>query len=147
MTLGDTRKWRMARQLSAKQQRYLMRALIELGVARLRHALLPPASILGSMQARQPDDELDANSHLDVRLVAWSIAVAAKRVPWRADCLICAMAANRWLRRYGRRPDFYLGVVKVGERFQAHAWLRCEGKAITGGHANGYSQLVAARSD
>jgi hypothetical protein len=129
------------------QTRYLVRAIIELAYARLRHANLPASAILAALQEGHAGDEENAIAQSDLSLVAWSIAAAAGRVPWRSDCLICAMAADRWLRRQGRRPEFVLGVARKGGTFQAHAWLRCEGMAITGGTGDGFSRVLAARSD
>jgi hypothetical protein len=129
------------------QALYLVRAIIELAHARLRHAILPASAILAALQQGQSEVKGNETQPIDVRLVAWAIAAAAGRVPWRADCLICAMAADRWLRRQGRQPEFVLGVATKGGTFQAHAWLRCEGMAVTGGTGVGFSPVLAARSD
>jgi hypothetical protein len=118
--------------------------VIELAIARVRHAWLPASAILTSLQDGALDDREAASPAADVRLIAWAVATAAARVPWRADCLICAMAADRWLRRCGRRPEFILGVARTSQNLQAHAWLRCEGIAVTGGTGEGFARLVAA---
>ena len=44
----------------------------------------------------------------------------------RWDCLLQAVAADRWLRRYGMQPKFFVGVQKdTRGQLEAHAWLRC----------------------
>jgi hypothetical protein len=139
--------WSKLSRLSPTEARYLGRAVIELAYARLRHAVLPASAILAALQDGHAEIGGNETAPTDVRLVAWSIAAASGRVPWRADCLICAMAADRWLRRQGRQPEFILGVATNGGMFQAHAWLRCEGMAITGGTGDGFSRILAARGD
>ena len=65
--------------------------------------------------------------------LSWAIGAAAARVPWRSDCLLQAMAADRWLRRCGMQPEFFLGVTKdAGGQLEAHAWLRCGDAMVTG---------------
>ena len=46
---------------------------------------------------------------LDMRRLSWAIGVASRVVPWRSDCLIQSMAADRWLRSCGVIPKFKLG--------------------------------------
>jgi hypothetical protein len=80
-------------------------------------------------------------------LVAWAIAAVAPRVPWRADCLPQALAADRWLRRHGVVPDFYLGVIKPKHgALEAHAWLSCNGRPITGGTGAAFTSLLTPQA-
>jgi hypothetical protein len=74
--------------------------------------------------------------------VSWAIGVAGCRVPWRSDCLVKARAAQRWLAREGIPTEMFIGVRKDRGAFEAHAWLRHEGKTVTGGDFSGYAPLV-----
>lgn len=66
--------------------------------------------------------------------VGRAIARAAEVVPWRSDCLVQAEAARHWLARKGLAADIRLGARKTaGGRLDAHAWLLCEGRIVTGG--------------
>jgi hypothetical protein len=76
-------------------------------------------------------------------LVAWAIQAAARRVPWRADCLAQAIAAARWLRRHGHEPIFELGVARSDHgTLRGHAWLTLDGRVIVGGEDRGLEEFV-----
>jgi hypothetical protein len=75
--------------------------------------------------------------------VAFAIPRVAARLPWRADCFIQAMAAQHWLRSKGITSELTIGTRKDSHgTFQAHAWLTCNDKIITGGDIRGYVPLV-----
>jgi hypothetical protein len=75
--------------------------------------------------------------------LSWAIGAAAARVPWRSDCLLRVMAADRWLRRYGHEPEFFLGAAKVETgQLGAHAWLRCGDVTVTGGSGKEFTELM-----
>ena len=138
--------------LSLLDARYFAIAVKELCVARIRHGATPAATIVLGLRARQlrvveertSEDRRTKLARVDVVRVAWAIGAAAARVPWRADCLLRVMAAERWLRRHGMRPDFFLGVAKPSSGgLAAHAWLDCNDVRVTGGETAGYVTLVA----
>jgi hypothetical protein len=66
-----------------------------------------------------------------------------------ARCLPQALAAYVLLRRAGLTPTLTLGAgFDPGHRFEAHAWLDCQGVTVTGGDADGhYSPLIPAGRD
>lgn len=75
----------------------------------------------------------------------WAIAAAARRVPWRADCLIQTIAAERMLVRRGFRPAFFLGVERTDAgHFSAHAWLQCGEVVVTGGAVAGMAVMLGS---
>lgn len=74
--------------------------------------------------------------------VAYAIPVMGLRVPWRADCLVQALAARHWLARHGVRSDLCIGVRK-DDAFEAHAWLRAGSRLVTGGEVASYAELSA----
>lgn len=133
-----------AASLSPQDWHYFLTAIKELFLARIRHKTQPIAEIVAQLQEAGTASQEQAHGNVDVAQVSWAIGAAAARVPWRADCLVRAMAAHRWLRRYHCRPQFFLGVQihKIGH-FQAHAWLRCDGVAVTGGSGNGFTVLLS----
>ena len=92
----------------------------ELLIARLRLACQPVGKILRELRDRQ---EFDCYvGHVSLARLSWAIGVAAVGVPWRSDCLLQAMAADRWLRRCGLHPKFFVGVAKDAfGQLQAHA--------------------------
>jgi len=77
--------------------------------------------------------------------VAWVIPRVAARVPWRADCLVQATAARRWLARHDIATDLWIGTRKDRQGFEAHAWL-CHGETVvTGGDVSGFVPLIRPR--
>lgn len=71
-----------------------------------------------------------------VRDWAWALNTMARRLPWRATCLIRALAGQWWLRRQRIPATVYIGVAQgktEGKHFfDAHAWLCCDDKILTG---------------
>jgi hypothetical protein len=127
---------------------YLVIAIRELLIARIRHATEPTGKILLELQdARRPPKNV-ATGNVDVARMSYAIAVGAACVPWRADCLLRAMAADRWLRRHHLRPQFYLGVKRNETgRLAAHAWLCVGGVTVTGDSFDAFTMLIAPPAD
>ena len=139
---------RRATQLTLSDWRYLAKASVELLAARYRFSTLSPESILRELQDRSsplPREQINRPVAIDVERVSWAITFAARYVPWRSDCLIQVMAADRWLRRHGLCADFHLGVAKdVDGGLKAHAWLRYGGLTVTGGRYDEFTPLIEA---
>lgn len=76
-----------------------------------------------------------------VNRVAYVVPAMGKRVPWRSDCLVQALAARRWIARAGVTSDLCIGVRKDDAGFQAHAWLKVGEQIVTGGDVATYAEL------
>ncbi len=139
-------KIRRATQLMFSDWRYLAQASVELLAARLRLSTVAPETILRELRDRSsplPREQINRPAAIDVERVSWATTLAARYVPWRSDCLIQVMAADRWLRRHGLCPDFHLGVAKdVDGGLKAHAWLRYGGLTVTGGRYDEFAPLI-----
>lgn len=144
--MSNSRKVGRAESLSFLDCRYLITAIIELALARIRFAATPAQELIRSLEKRScsPNCKLNTQkSSLDLHCISWAIKAASARVPWRSDCLIQAMAADRWLYRHGLVGDFYLGVNRnPSEPFMAHAWMQCSGITVTGGTCDKYLPLI-----
>lgn len=67
----------------------------------------------------------------------------ARIVPFRADCLVQAMAGQAWLSRAGHPSDIAIGVDKpVGKAYDFHAWLNYDGNTVLGGRSHEYTRLT-----
>jgi hypothetical protein len=116
--------------LNARELAALATACRLLALARLDLARRPVRLVLEELSS--PPSQL-AMPEQQAKLVSWAIAAAATRVPWRADCLIRAMAAARWLRRGGTGWKLSIGVRREpGGRLSAHAWLESGRHIVTG---------------
>jgi hypothetical protein len=130
--------------LSLLDWRYLGIAVRELLIARIRHATQPTGKILLELQETRCPPKKVATGKVDVARLSWAIAVAGARVPWRSDCLLRAMAADRWLRRHQLRPQFYLGVKRYDAGcLAAHARLRFGDVTVTGDTVEAFTMLIA----
>lgn len=132
--------------LSRSRRRALAIAVLELLRARLRLAAVSSAECLAALRRPAPSARPgpgQVGSSEAVAEISWAIAAAAGRVPWRADCLVQAMAADRWLRRRALVPEFRLGV-RRDERgaLRAHAWVRCGETTVTGAGPQDFSILI-----
>lgn len=67
------------------------------------------------------------------REIARAVQVASRYTPWDTKCLAQAIAGKAML-RWRRVPStLYLGLAKDGEgELEAHAWLRCGSRILTG---------------
>jgi hypothetical protein len=111
--------------------------------ARLKASDIPARNRIAALQrsAISPDEALlaDRFGFLTVRL--------SKRLPWRSDCVIQAIAVQDWLARRGIASEIRIGVEKPEDGpFGAHAWLVVGEQIITGGDIARYSLLLDARS-
>ncbi len=118
--------------LSPRQHSYLLRAALYLAQARIDLGRRPAKDILEELQRQSRPARPSAGA--DAAMLSWAIKAAASGVPWRSDCLIQTLAADRWLRRHGIAANFRLGVKPAaGGSILAHAWLELDGVVLTGG--------------
>ena len=100
--------------------RDLVRAGFELGLARLRLTSRHARAQIAASQI-----EPTALDHRQVALVdrvAFAIPRVAARLPWRADCLVQALAARRWLGHHDIATTLTLGVPRdMPSDFEAHS--------------------------
>lgn len=129
--------------LSWHTWRYAVRAFCELLRARVRVLVCPTSDLLQIYQRTKHTGQSSGTSALDLELIAQVLAAVARRVPWRADCLVQALAAVNWLRRYGHKPTLVIGIANA-ENFVAHAWVRCEDVIVTGGTAQSFTPIWVA---
>lgn len=75
--------------------------------------------------------------------IAFVLPRMAARVPWRADCLVQALAGQAWLHRMGVGSRIVIGVEQPADgAFGAHAWLECGSLVVTGGAVDRYTVML-----
>ena len=74
-------------------------------------------------------------SRAEAERLRWALVAAARRVPWRSDCLVQSIAARLWLDRMGVENEFRLGIQRMPEGLLAHAWVEVGGIPVTAGRA------------
>jgi hypothetical protein len=87
--------------------------------------------------------------------LTWTVGALSRRLPWRCQCLEQALAAQMLLRRRNipheqalaaqmllRRRNIphtlYLGARLEQGRLEAHAWVRCGVRLVTGDHGEAF---------
>jgi hypothetical protein len=142
---SPVRSLRKALGLSWADRVLLAETLVRLGLVRLTLRTLPARAVLsrlGAPQVETPRDDDQAAADL-IRRVRWAVAAASRRAPWRCKCLEQAITAKLILRSRGVPTTLYLGIAKE-TTLQAHAWLRCGSRIVTGGA--GVSRFVTVGS-
>ena len=123
--------WRKFARLDGSERVALATACTLLARARIDLARRGIRDILEELASPPQGPAL---ADVELARISWAIAAAANRVPWRADCLIRAMAAAQWLRRHGSGWHLSIGVRRAaGGQLEAHAWLSSGDALLTGG--------------
>ena len=95
-------------------------------------------------------DVLDCSTPADQAAIArigWIVPRVSARVPWRSDCLVQAIAAQRLLSRRNLAGRIVLGIENEAESgFGAHAWLAFGDSIVTGGEVARYTILLGEGS-
>ena len=132
--------------LSRRRRRLLTGALAALTLSTLALKLIPFSRLarwLGTSGQETPPQMPNQHEAL-ARDIGWAVRAVAGRMPWKAECLVQALAATL-LARFRRLPStLYLGVAysNVGQ-LQAHAWLRCGSHIVTGNAGHERFKAVA----
>ena len=130
----------------------LLQALGWLVVARLQVSLLPFRWVSPRLgrHMTESSSELDQTGHLLALKVSWAVESVARHLPMGFVCLPQAMAAKWMLRRHHLSNTLYLGVRNDPQKsggLQAHAWLRCGPRILTGAHGRQAYTIVATFGD
>lgn len=140
----DTRRWLC---LTLSERALFLEAVLLLAVARLvargmrSHGL---TRFFGTSMAESANtDTADAAS---LRQLAWALAAASRRLPWRCKCLEQSLAGKLMLRRRGLSNTLYLGVARA-DNFQAHAWLRTGSFILAGAQGMERFRVLATFAD
>ena len=131
--------------LDWQRKKLLVQAWLLLGYLKLLLRRKPFKKLVAGLEMhREPgvQSPLDPESQEMARAVGWAVRVAANQTPWVSTCLVQVLTAQKMLENRGVAGVFYVGASSVREKtppkFQAHAWLTCNGEVITGeqGHQN-----------
>ena len=132
-----------------------LRATVGLAVARIELLRIKPQGVIDRNRqvvakigkiARQSPNATETGRHCDD--AAFFINRMGGRVPWRSDCLVQALAGQRWLARKGIASEIVVGTAKQADgSFESHAWLRHHDRIVLGGDITGYLPLLATRSE
>ena len=146
LLLAVRRDFRHAVRLDLPTLFDLFHAVIELAIARLRLSTRRAQELLTSTRAQhvfEPPEFAgeDPNSLID--RVSFAVPRMGSRVPWRADCLVQALAAQNWLGGHGVMTAVVIGVrTGAPSNLEAHAWLMAGDRVVTGGEVDAYQVIL-----
>ena len=113
---------------------------VEMGRIPLARLAATDDSTTGPAGAGAP---LTAADEVMIDVVSRLIPEVACWVPWRADCLVQSLAAQRWLAAEGIAARIEIGVNPAAPQgFASHAWLRCSTGVVVGGETAQYAVLL-----
>ena len=123
--------------------RLSVQAFVAMFRARLAFGRLEAIDIPKRNAAVAEAEAADAGDELFADRIGFIIVRVSKRLPWRSDCLVQAIAAQEWLARLGMASEIRIGVERPEDGpFAAHAWLVRQDRIITGGNVARYSLLL-----
>ena len=117
-------------------------AALALAEARLRLAWTGDAAITVLLTGGGTDRPGTPQDGPWLRTFAWALQGVARRAPFRADCLIRVLAADRVLSVFGLPSRIWLQAGRDATGFASHAHLSCGGVDLTGG-PNAMLQTIA----
>jgi hypothetical protein len=123
--LSSRRRWILLAAVRA-----VIVAVVQVKFSSFRHL----AAVLGRGGCESGFD-LSAEQQLLARDVEWAIAAVSRRLSPMPTCLMQAAAAKRVLASRGVPATLYFGVAPDagdGRAINAHAWLRCGTRIVTG---------------
>jgi hypothetical protein len=121
--------------ISNTKRCYLVEAWFWLVAAKLALMILPFRWIAPALRRQMvlwaEGSGLTSTEHLDY--ISWAVTTASRHLPWDCKCLVQAVAGKAMLSVRGVPSNLCLGLAKTGEaQLQAHAWLRCGERILTG---------------
>lgn len=132
---------------SQAERTFVLEAAFWLGLAGLATWLLPFRWVAPRLGRKMAESSQGAGAVPAVTLdrVSWAVAAASRNLPWECKCLAQAMAAKAMLQCRGVASTLYLGVAKEAPAgLQAHAWLRCGERILTGRQAMAGFTVIAS---
>ena len=126
--------------LDGESRRLFLQAFGRLGSVRLALRRTPFRDLIRGLGVHPGQVAAPEPAPLDLRRaedVGWAVRAAARYTPWRSSCLVQVLAAQQLLRERAIPGAFYIGAV-AGEPgtgavgLEAHAWLKCGERFITG---------------
>ena len=132
--------------LSFTNRCLFVRIYILSGLVRLMVLLIPFRyfkTYLGEYK-KQTDYTLSKSSQEIVYQIQYMIDLVCSNTPWKSECLVRAITAQKFITRRNLSSTLYLGVRKNHkEKLNAHAWLRCGSIIVTGEHEKDLFQEIA----
>ncbi|WPP40622.1 lasso peptide biosynthesis B2 protein [Paenibacillus hunanensis] len=122
------------RSYPADMRRLMLEALIALAWGRVLKQL-PFARVSPSLgdYMKETSYESEREQHRQTIQISRALHLVSPHVPWEAECLVMAFAAQRMLNRRRLSSTLYLGMRRDEKgKTAAHAWLRSGRFYLTG---------------
>ena len=129
--------WAAWRRVSREERRQLIRLAFLIPACRAGLRLLGYRRTRSLMDglARRGAASTPTDASID-NLLERALERARRFAPYRGNCLSQSLALWYELRRHGRPAELCLGARMNDGQFSAHAWVECDGTALTEGPAS-----------
>jgi len=125
---------------------YCLRGSFELLRARIAFSRRPLRDLLKPEANNKPRSGTKSSSPVQISRIAYVLPRLGNRLPFRADCLVQAIAGRNWLASSGTQSEIQIGIQNPeGGEFAAHAWLVCDDDIVTGGDISRYATLLSSK--
>jgi len=134
------------RKRSLAEQKLLIEATLWLGLARCCVRTIPFrwTTRLFALAPGEGAATADGSSREFASRIGWAVRAAAARTPWGSRCLAQALAGSGMLRARRIPATMAMGVAKTEPAgLEAHAWLSCGGRILTGASGHERYRVVA----
>lgn len=125
------RQLAILRALSWRQRALLVEAALFLTAAAAAIACLPFARVARLASGRPTGLATEPDSRR-VAAIRWAVEGVARRLPFRAKCFECGLAAQWMLQRRGIAATLFYGATLGTGDLTAHVWVRAGGLDVVG---------------
>jgi transglutaminase superfamily protein len=134
------------RRVAASDPSLLAAATATMMAVRIALWVLPFRVVRAAVMGSAVRSRFSANTPRTVDRIVAAVTAASRVVP-RATCLTQSLTAQVLLGRHGHPVELRLGVAREAGRFDAHAWVECDGRVVVGDADVGRYTPVARLSD
>lgn len=141
--MAPSRMLARVRALPAPERHLLASAWLGLALAPVLLSLLP-FRMLREWAERGTAPRASAVEPATLRATAL-VEAAARHHVVATSCLARALVLCRLLRHRGLPAKLVVGVARAGGRLEAHAWVQCDGAALSAGPVERFAPLLGRR--
>jgi Transglutaminase-like superfamily len=124
-----TSKTRTLRRLAPADRKLVFAALALLTVVKIALWMLSFQHVTRFVKI--PNRPRPVHRSFTPQQVVWAVQLASRYVP-RATCLPQALTTQILLSWHGHLSRLHIGVMVVAQKFEAHAWVECDGRVVIG---------------
>lgn len=124
----------------------IIKAFFITGIMRIILILVPFKTLKKYIGQYNEESQFELNNigRNKIEKIGWAVTKISKYTPWKSQCFVQALTAQKLLYEKGFRSTLYFGVSKSYNKgkLEAHAWIRCGNIYVTGGNGEMFSVVA-----